>query len=159
MKILFILLSAGLLLAAGCSKQSAPAKEKGRQDSHAHHAPNGGTLVELGDHQFNLELVFEPAAGTLTGHVLNGHADNIVRLDARELPVILLVDGAERRLILLPVENRLSNETVGDTSVFSAQADWLRASTTLEGYIPAITVRGLRFESVRFRLTGPTPPR
>jgi hypothetical protein len=158
MKILLLLLG-GLFLMTGCSKQSAPAKEKGRPDSHAHHAPNGGTLIELGHHQFNLELVLDPAAGTLTIHVLNGHADNTVRLDAHELPVILHLDGADHHLILRPVENRLSNETVGDTSVFSLQADRLRAATQLEGYIPAITVRGARFESVRFRLSGPTPPR
>lgn len=157
MKLLLPLLGAGLLLIAGCSKQPAPTKEKGHHDSHAHHAPNGGTLVELGDHQFNLEFVLDPAAGTLTVHVLNGHADNIVRLDAREIPVILLFDGTERRVNLTPVENRLSNETVGDTSVFLVQADWLRTASRVEGSIPAITVRGSRFEAVRFKLNGPTP--
>lgn len=159
MKFLVLLFCAGLLLMAGCSKAASPAQPKNSPDSHAHQAPNGGTLVELGHHQFNLELLHDPAAGTLTVHVLNDHANGIVRLDALELPVVLRVDGAERRLILRPVENRLSSETAGDSSVFSAQADWLRPASGLEGFFPAITIRGLRFDSVRFGLPGPTPPR
>jgi hypothetical protein len=159
MKILPLFLATGLLILAGCSKASAPAEAKHSPAAHAHQAPNGGTLVELGQHQFNLELLHDPVAGTLTVHVLNDHATGIVRLDALELPVVLRVEGAERRLLLRPVENRLSSETVGDSSVFSAQADWLRLGAGLEGHFPAITIRGLRFEQVRFGLPGPTPPR
>jgi hypothetical protein len=159
MKILPLFLATGLLILAGCSKASAPAEAKHSPAAHAHQAPNGGTLVELGHHQFNLELLHDPVAGTLTVHVLNDHATGIVRLDALELPVVLRLDGAERRLILRPVEDRLSSETAGDSSVFSAQADWLRPASGLEGFFPAITIRGLRFEQVRFGLPGPTPPR
>lgn len=157
MKIRSLLLAAALLLTAGCSKSSAPAQPKSSPGTHAHQAPHGGTLVELGHHQFNLELLHDPAVGALTVHVLNDHASGIVRLDALELPVVLRVDGAERRLLLRPVENRLSSETAGDSSVFSAQADWLRLAAGLEGYFPAITIRGLRFEQVRFSIPGKTP--
>ncbi len=159
MKYLVLLFGAALLLAGGCSKAPAPAQPKNSSNAHAHQAPNGGTLVELGHHQFNLELLHDPAAGTLTVHVLNDHATGIVRLDALELPVVLRVGGSERRLALRPVENRLSSETAGDSSVFSAQADWLRDAAGLEGHFPAVTIRGLRFETVRFGLPAPIPPR
>ncbi len=148
----WLLLGAIALLAGGCGRKESRSPD--HDHAHHHHAPNGGTLVELGHHQFNLEFVHDAAAGTLTVHVLNAHAEDTVRLDAREVPIVVTTAGGEKRLSLRPVENRLSNETVGDTSVFSAPADWLKAASGLAGSVPEITVRGLRFEQVRFTLPG-----
>jgi len=44
---------------AGCGGDGPGPDEHG-EDAHAHAAPHGGTLVELGDHEANVEIVFDP---------------------------------------------------------------------------------------------------
>ena len=73
---LFVTLA--LLAAAGCAKKEAPAHDHG--PGHAHTAPHGGVLVELGDHAAALELRFDAARGVLQAWVLDGHAENFVRI-------------------------------------------------------------------------------
>ncbi|MBN8247777.1 MAG: hypothetical protein J0L84_10080, partial [Verrucomicrobia bacterium] len=41
---------------------------------HAHQPKYGGTLIELGEHEGNVELVFDAAAGRLSLYVLDAHA-------------------------------------------------------------------------------------
>ncbi|MGD9853657.1 MAG: hypothetical protein AB7U20_01780 [Planctomycetaceae bacterium] len=45
-------------------------------DHHAHAAPHGGHLIELGEHQYNAEIVLEAEAGRLVVYVLDAHAEN-----------------------------------------------------------------------------------
>ena len=122
------------------------------KDAHHHHhtAPHGGTLVEVGEHQFNLEFVRDAAAGTLTAYVLDGHAENFVRLGAKVIEVVLEVKGRTERLSLAAVANELSGETVGDTSQFTAQADWLKREGEFKGRIAVLVIRGMTFKDIAF---------
>jgi len=143
------LLRLGLLLAACALAVTAPAKP----DAHAHHhhvAPHGGTLVELGEHQFALEFVRDAEAGTLTLYVLDAHAENFVRLPAKSVELSLDVKGRAEKLTLAAVANELSGETVGDTSQFAAQADWLKRDGEFAGKIAALEIRGTVFKAVAF---------
>ena len=56
----------------------APEPEGG----HEHVAPHGGALVELGEELAHLELVHDPTTGTLTAYVLDGEAEQAVRVSA-----------------------------------------------------------------------------
>ncbi|WP_415908844.1 hypothetical protein [Oleiharenicola sp. Vm1] len=140
MKILFPFLLA--LLAAAV----LPAQE----GHHVHAAPHGGTLVEVGRHQFNLELVRDAEAGTLTVYVLGAHAEDFVRLPAKALELTVEVKGRTERLALGAVANELSGETVGDTSQFTAQADWLKRDGEFKGRFAALEIRGVVFRDVAF---------
>lgn len=137
----------GLLLLSACSKKS------GHDHAHGHHhhtAPHGGTLVEIGDHQFNLEFVRDPAAGTLTAYVLDGHAENFVRISAPIIPVMATVGGTSMPLALKATANAATGETVGETSQFVAQADWLKTTEKFDVAIPALEIRGAKFAEVKF---------
>lgn len=141
---------AGLVFAgAACSKKSE--HSHAHDHPHTHAAPHGGTLVELGDHQFNLEWVRDAEAGTLTAYVLDAHADNFVRVPWPVLGAVASWNGKTETLALEPVANAATGETVGATSQFTVQAEWIKRVDAFDVRIPALEIRGARFTDVAFR--------
>src|SRR5688572_12136141 len=136
-----------LLGLAGCTK-SPDANLPAAPAGHAHTAPHGGTLVELGEHGYNLELVRDGDAGRLAAYILDGHAENFVRIPATAIELVAIAGGERRPLTLRAVANPATGETVGDTSQFEAQADWLKNAAEFPGEIPAIDIRGTKFRNV-----------
>jgi len=133
-------------LAAGCG----PSHSEG--GGHAHTAPHGGQLVEVGDHAYNLEFVHDREAGRLTAYVLDGHAENFIRIDAPAITVTVSDGTTERPLVLAAVASAATGETVGNTSQFEATADWLKAPAALTVKIPALTLRGSAFTGIEAAL-------
>lgn len=149
-----ILLLTVLLGLAGCAKhESAPASAGG----HAHTAPHGGVLVELGDHEASLEFRFEAARGILQAWVLDAHAENFVRIIQHGFEVEAVAGGRGRLLDFVAVANPLTGETVGDTALFEVEAAWLRDAKAFDGRVKAITVRGKTFRDVAFTYREPAP--
>lgn len=130
----------------GCSKAPPTATTA----PHAHTAPHGGTLVELGEHAYALELVLDPADGRLTAWVLDAHAENFVRIAAREFEVVATVAGTPRSLRFAAIANPATGETVGATAQFEAQADWLRTTPAFDALLTSLEVRGTTFSAVAF---------
>jgi hypothetical protein len=124
-----------LILLAACDKP-APA-------SHGHHhtAPHGGTLIRLGDEFAHIELVLD--SGKLTAYVLDGHAENAVRIEQKSLRIS--IDGVD--VDLAGVENPLTGEKVGDTSEFTGQ---IKNVPRFTGRIPSVTIKGQTFKDVSF---------
>ncbi len=119
--------------------------------SHAHTAPHGGTLVELGDHAYNVELLRDPAAGKLTVWILDAHAENFVRIASPALELVAMPGGKFTPLSLAAVANPATGEKVGDTSQFEIQADWLKSTDAFAGLV-TVEIRGKKFEKVAFAL-------
>jgi hypothetical protein len=142
--IAFVITAILLLTSGGCSKPESSAGSGG----HAHRAPHGGTLVEVGEHAYNVELVRDAAAGKLTAYVLDGHAENFIRISAPAIELVAITGGERRPLTLRAVANSATGETVGDTSQFEGQADWLKNTAEFPGEIPAIEIRGTKFRGV-----------
>lgn len=144
----FLFAFALLLGAAACSKQ------QDHTTAHAHHhehvAPHGGTAVILGNEAYHLELVRDPAAGTLTAYVLDGHMENFIRMEAASFEVAASVNGATHLLLFRAVANSATGESVGNTSQFEAQADWLRSTAAFDGVVKRITIRGTTLADVSF---------
>ena len=143
------LLVALMLAGFGCSKKHDHGSASG---GHAHTAPHGGTLVEIGQHAYNLELVRDAAAGKLTAYVLDGHAENFVRIAAASIELTAITGGERRTLSLKPVANPATGETIGNTSQFEAQADWLKSTGEFPGTISLLEIKGTRFENVSIYL-------
>ncbi len=134
---------------AGCGKK-ADHDHAGGPARHEHKAPHDGTPVVLGQEAFHLELVRDTATGTLTAYVLDGEMENFVRVKAPAFEIVATV-GAERRpLAFLAVANSATGETVGDTSQFEAQADWLKATANFDATLTALEVKGTAFKAVAF---------
>lgn len=161
LRILTTVLVAGALSA--CSKKDGTAHDDHARDvaeAHGHHehvAPHGGTLVEVGEHAFNIEIVHHAEDGRLTAYILDAHAENFVRLPIQGFAVIALVNGRRESLPMAAVGNPVTGETIGDTAEFAAFAEWLKGRVAFDAYIPAIDIRGTTYENVRFAFRSPNP--
>jgi hypothetical protein len=146
MKYVLVPLFAALLLLTlgGCGQRESASSSGG----HTHRAPHGGTLVEIGQHAYNLELVRDAATGKLTAYVLDGHAENFIRIAMPSFELIAITGGERKPLTMRAVANTATGETVGDTSQFEAQADWLKNTAEFPGLVPSIDIRGTKFDNV-----------
>lgn len=123
---------------------SAPA------DSHGHEAPHGGTLVEIGEHLALLEFVLDASAGTLTAYVLDGGAEQAVRIAQPSIAVTFDTPQAlgGQTLPLAGKANVLTGETVGDTSEFALTHPALKGQTTFSARVVEIVVKGQTFKEL-----------
>lgn len=145
---LLLTLASALLFAAACHRHD---HEHDHGHGHVHVAPHGGTLVELGDHQFNLELLLNRQTGELQVFVLDAHAENFVRVDWPALELSIARDGAgQEPVVLSAVADVLTGETVGNTATFAVEAAWLRTAVAVVGTVPPLTVRGQRLPAAPF---------
>jgi hypothetical protein len=158
----FLLLALVPLLTIGCSRSHdhshADAKAAGHDahsHGHAHTAPHGGLLVEVGDHQFNVELVLDRDTGRIAAYILDGHAEHFVRI--AQPAIELRLREPARGLMLQAVGNPATGETVGNTSQFEATAPWLKESGALTGEIARLEIRGATFSGLSFSLKPSTP--
>lgn len=104
-------------LFVGCSKKeevstyenAPPAASGGEEDhehEHVHEAPHGGTLVELGEHAYNAEVVLDEAQNKVTIYLLGAHAESAQPVAQPEITLKLTADGepAEYKLAAAPQE-------------------------------------------------------
>jgi len=146
--IVFALVSLGFV--CGCERRPDHPEGAGHAHTHQHAAPHGGILVEVGDHQFNVELVRDAVTGTLTLYTLDAHAENFVRTAMSAIELSITAGGQTRSLTLLPVANLATGETVGATSQYQAQAEWLKGATGLAGTIARLDFNGAEFQQISF---------
>jgi hypothetical protein len=150
--------AACLFVAAGCAKkegvsaahETPTAAKEAPVAKHEHHPPHGGTPVVLGEEAAHVELVRDAASGRLQAYVLDGELENFIRVADAALTIVAAGDGGERTLTLLPVADAATGETAGDTSLFAAQADWLKTTPRFTARLTAITVRGTAYRDVGF---------
>jgi hypothetical protein len=148
-----------LVVLASCREAANDAQARkppanGTGAEHEHRAPHGGTLIELGEEFAHVELVLDRAAGQITAYVLDGEAEQPVRLEQASLTLTLSdlpPAGGETDVILQAVENVLTGETVGRTSQFRGASDRLKGVERFRGVVADVSVRGRTFTSVAFR--------
>ncbi len=145
---LALALLAAAFLASACSKSHDHDK---KSSGHVHTAPHGGTLVEIGEHAYNLELLRDKASGKLTAWVLDGHAENFVRLNVDSFQLIAMPGGQYTPLDMRAVANPATGETVGDTSQFEVEADFLKTAGAFSG-IFTLEIKGTRYHQVAYSL-------
>jgi hypothetical protein len=143
MKISLNLLLTAALLLGGCAKKEAVGLHKDLP-------PHGGTPVVLGDDAYHIEFVLDAAGGTLSAYILDDEMEDFVRSDMQLFMVIAKVDGAEQTLVFKPVANPATGETVGDTALFLAQAEWLKTTKNFDAVIKSVTLDGTKFTDVKF---------
>jgi hypothetical protein len=147
---LCLFVSALVALSFGCAKKAGPAKsDSAIPAKHEHTPPHGGTAVVLGEETYHLELVRDAETGKLTAYVFDGELENFMR--SSSLVVEIAVAGkSPDKLVFHPVANPATGETVGDSAMFEAQADWLKTADNFDGVLKTITIRGTPFSEVKF---------
>ena len=151
---LLLALAGVAFLATACSKSDHAAHDhdkKSAHSAHVHVAPHGGNLVEIGDHAYNVELLRDPATGKLTAWILDAHAENFVRIASPAIEVVAMPGGKFTPLSLAAVANPATGETVGSTSQFEVQADWLKTSGPFSGIV-TVEIKGTVFKDVAYSL-------
>lgn len=127
------------------TKAPEPTVSVAEEHEHEHHhaAPHGGSLIELGDHVAHIELVLVADTGTVTAYLLDGEAENALRVPEPALAIdIVLPDGKTVALSLSGVASGLTGETVGDTSQFSGMSEALKGVSAFTGTLKQVTVKG-----------------
>lgn len=147
------LLLAGLLSlsARAAAPGSKPADDhhdhKHESGGHAHKPLMGGELVEVGEHQFNLEFKYDKARGVLQAWVLDAHAENFVRIPALAFE-LQEEDGDKRIITLRAVGSDLTGEKPGDSSAFEGEAKWLGSVKHFDGLVRSLKIRGVEFRNI-----------
>ena len=144
-----------LLACVACGKGKSKAADAAGEKApvHEHHAPHCGTLVELGEGEFaHLELLLDPATGTLTAYSLDGEAENPIRLKQDKISMIVrgTAGPGELTLGLSAKPNSLTGEVVGDTSEFSGNSNLLKNASTFTGKILSVSTKGATFKDIEF---------
>ena len=136
---------------AGCAREEESIDRAAQKDApqHSHEAAYGGTLIELGEHAAQAELVFDEETGTVTVYLW----DSCISKPARSKQIALRVEfGEDQSIDLEPVANPLTGETFGDTPKFEARSDRLKGFEPAKGKLGAIEVLGTTFEPTPFEL-------
>ncbi|MCK6475010.1 MAG: hypothetical protein L6R28_25090 [Planctomycetes bacterium] len=164
MRAIALLLTAVLFL-PGCSKPAKTPDAPGgghdhtRGGGHHHAAPHGGTLVVFGEEFAHLELVLDAKEGALKAYVLDGHAENAIRLPQAGIALALSdVRDAENKVLhagtveleLAARANELSGEKPGDTSEFAGAAGPLKGAARFKGEVLGVTIKGIEFKRIGF---------
>lgn len=123
-------------------------------EGHNHAAPHGGSLAAIGDGVGNLEMVHDAKEGRLTAYVLDGCAENPVRLKTPALEI--MVNAVDKKstgpllLTLQPVASPLTGETAGDTSEFTTTDPGLKGRKKLQGQVRALDFQGKQYKDIKF---------
>ncbi len=97
------------------------------EHEHHHAAPHGGHLIELGDHLYNAEVVFEEADQRLVVYVLDAHAENAVAIPQEQIE--FAVEGGET--ITLTAEPQ-DGDAEGQASQFAGTGEMVAAIKDIE---------------------------
>ena len=149
-----LLLLVPVVLLAGCAKQSPGPAASAPPAKHVHHPPHGGTPVVLGEEIYHVELVLDAATGKLSAYILDGEMENFIRLAMPAFDMTAQVNGQSKVLTFHAVANPATGETVGDSSLFETQAEWLKTTRTFDAVIPGLAIRGTTFTGVTFNFPG-----
>lgn len=139
--------SIGLALFVGCSskdetrtfeaKDTEASTEAEHDHEHEHeHGPNGGHLLEVGEEQYHLEVVFDDKARTMTAFVLGPDAKTPFPIEGETIDFDLEVGDKEHEIPL--AAKPLEGEAKGKSSRFVAEGkaipEAIKAEDDLNGH-------------------------
>lgn len=152
---LCVLAVIALIPFTGCAKKKSAEAHDHDHGSHSHgheHVPpHGGTPIVLGDELYHVELVRDAITGTLQAYVFDGELENFIRIAQPSVAITAKINGADTPLVFAAVANAATGETVGDTSLFQTQADWVKTTDRFEAVLKTITIKGRTFTDVAFK--------
>ncbi len=149
--IIYLFLTVSLLFFFSCGEE----QQEEIHNAHNHPAPHGGQLVELGEHGsgFNLELVLHEQ-GFLQIYVFDAHVQNFVRISANSIDIEITDQNGTARIITCePIEDPITGETVGNTSLFTS-TERINEILPLQGVINKIDIMEFPYENVEINFSG-----
>jgi hypothetical protein len=148
-----MIVAAVTTLAASTLGETTGTKAASEHAKHEHEAPHSGTLIVLGEEFAHLELVLGKDSNAITAYVLDGEAENPIRIAQSELQIFATKpgsDGSSVTVTLKAVEDALTGEKVGSTSEFSGPMGPLKDVQSFTATLSRISVKGQDFRDVKF---------
>jgi hypothetical protein len=149
-KLITLCTALAAMFLAGCQKEEGPKVAGPVTHKHEHKPLHGGTPVELGHEEYHVELVIDPAEGKLRAYVMDGELENFVRIAAESFEIDARLAEGTQPLVFKAIANNATGEKVGDSSLFEAQADWLKKTNVFDATLKEIVVRGTAYQDVNF---------
>jgi hypothetical protein len=115
-----------------------------------HGTPHGGTPVVIGGDKFHLELVHDAPAGKIQAYVLDGHLEGYIEVPETGFVLVVKVGEQTEQLNFQRVPAPGSTTVPEKSSLFEAQAEWLKTAKEFAGSIPTITLNGATFTNTSF---------
>jgi hypothetical protein len=134
---------------AGCGERTSSAPPSGTVHQFKGAPPHGGTPVVIGEN-YRMELVLDAPAGRMEAYILDDDFENFVRIAMESFEMTARLPGREEVLVFKAVANHATGETVGDSSMFEAQADWLKTEKSFDAVLKQVTVRGTTYSNISF---------
>lgn len=146
--LLSVTIAVMLTTLVGCGEHQGKASSSGPH-LHVDVPPHGGTLTALED-EYQIEWVLDAPAGKLQAYILDGEVENFVRIAPPSFELRVKLPSRQEVLYFKAIPNSATGETVGSTSLFEAQADWLKTNKTFDAVLPEINVEGTVYTNVAF---------
>jgi len=146
----FALAALPLCLVTACKEQHPRSLEQTAPPKHEHIPPHHGTPIVLGNEEYHVELLLDRSAGKFQAYILDGELENFIRLQQSAFAVSVKALNREALLTFKAVANNATGETVGNTSLFEADADWLRTVPTFDAVIKELQIRDRTYQDISF---------
>jgi hypothetical protein len=151
-RLALVLLIPAFAFMTGCGEKDEHAGHDhaaGKGDDHdVHTAKMGGQLVEVGSHEFNIELLRDSASGKITLWVLDAHAENFVRVTNETVAISVSPDGKDEAVVLKATANTATGEKLGSTSQFEGQSDAFKTAKPLAVRIPTLQIGAKQYSGL-----------
>lgn len=157
-KLIIALCGVVLCFAVGCrDSSSSHGHSHEGENAHSHDAghddhapPHGGTPVIVAEDKFHLELVHDPTAGKMQAYVLDGHLEGYVQVPETSFVIATKSGGNTEQLAFQRAPDPANSKVPQKSSLFEAQAEWLKSANEFAGSIPTITLNGTTFTNISF---------
>jgi hypothetical protein len=157
-RLLTLTLGLGLLVSLSACKggdkhDEHDGHDHGQEKKSAHHhhePPHGGTGLTLGDEEFHIEFLRDAATGKMKAWILLPHMSGYARILTESFEVTAKVGTEDKTLTFKAQASTATGETVGNTSLFEAEADWLKTTDKFDAILKKITIRGREYKDVKF---------
>lgn len=126
-------------------------KPDGSGAGHKHAAPNGGTLIEIGEHYANVEVLLDNKEGHLTLFMLGAHAAKPAKLTQPSVEVTLSPEGGEPiKLSAKPLKSELTDTgSEGGASVYEVMDAKLKGLGHFDIAIASLDILDKQFTDVK----------
>ncbi len=105
--------------------------------------------MALGD-DYQIEWVLDESAGRLQAYVLDGEMENFVRISPPSFDLTVKLQDRGEVLHFEAIANSATGEKVGSTSLFEAQAAWLKTNKTFDAVLQEVSIEGTVYTNVAF---------
>lgn len=143
------------LVVVACGGDSEHGEDHSHVGNEAHnHAPKyGGRLVELGDHEFQVELLIYPDEGKLEAYMFDGHVEVPIPCAMESIKIEGEAGATSFTIELKQAPPLYGKPMKGKSTKFSGQHDALKGVLGFKGKLVEVTLADKTFSAVAFEYT------